>query len=159
MSQKESTQTDAQQENWVPTLKPEVTECIEFLGNWNMSLLEFYVRRVQQYCRAPFEVHPFSSPDDHLRFQERFLTKMVADYAEQVDKMVALVRREQQATCDPSQPSYEARLLQAQDDAAEIIALAKAQAERIVASAEERAGQTANETGEKATTVKRRKSA
>ena len=159
MPQNKSAQTNAQQDTWEPTLKPEVTECIEFLGNWNMSLLEFYVGRIQQYYRAPFEVPPFSSPDDHLRFQERFLTKMVADYAEQADKLVALVHREQQATCDPSQPSYEARLLQAQDDAAEIIALAKAQAERIIASAEERAGQTANETSEKAATVKRRKSA
>ena len=159
MSQHETRQANGQQEGPALTLTPDVSECLEFLGNWNQSLFGFYVGRVQQYWKLPFEIQPASSPEEYFQMHERFLHKMVADYAEQAEKLMEIANKELSGSRDPSEPEYAAHLLKAQQDAAKIIDQAKAQAEHILAAAEERAGETAAEPERQPMTPKRRRSA
>lgn len=159
MPQQETGQTNGRQENLIPTLRPEVTECMEFLGNWNQSLLGFYVGRLQQYWKVPSEIHPFSSPEEYIQLHERFLTKLVADYTEQAGKLMEIAGSERLVSLDPSESEYAAHLLKAQEDAAKIIDQAKAQAERILSAAEQRADETTAEPEQQPVPPKRRRSA
>ena len=156
MPRQDRKQFNEQQENWTPTLTPEMTECMEFLGAWNQSLLGFYIGRLQQYWKLPFEVHPFSTSEEYIQLHERFLKKMITDYAEHAEELMAIAGREQQVSRDPIEPGYEHHLLKAQEDAAKIIEQAKAQAERIIASAEDRAGLSAQKAETQTETAKRR---
>lgn len=159
MAQQERRQTDDHQESSVPALTPEATECIEFLGNWNQSLFGFYLGRLQEIWKVPFELHAFSSPEQYIQLHERFLKKMVADYAGQAEKLMEIAHKELQVSQDPAQSEYAAHLLKAQEDAAKIIDQAKAQAEHIVAAAEDRAGEAATKPEQQHKTPRRRKSA
>jgi len=141
-------------------MKPDVTECMDMLSNWNLSLYGFYFERLQEWWRIPFEVPALRSADDYVELHERFLDKMVGDYAEQAENLSDIVRSEFQLSHDPVESDYETGLLKAQQDAAQIIDQAKAQAEHIIAEAEARADKTDVEPETKAAALpKRRKTA
>lgn len=160
MSQHDTRQIKGHQEDPNPCIRPDMTECMDMLSNWNLSLYGFYFERLQQWWQIPFEVPALRSADDYVELHERFLDKMVGDYAEQAENLSEIVRSEFQLSRDPVESDYEARLLKAQKDAAQIIDQAKAQAEHIMAEAEARAGQTVVEPEPRAAaSPKRRKSA
>ena len=157
MSRQERSQSINQQESSTAILKPDASECMDLLASWHQSLLGFYFGRVQQYWNLPFAIQPFSPQQEYIELYERFMEKMVADYAEQAEKLVEIANGDLQFSHDPSE--YAAHLLKAQEDAGKIIDQAKAQAEHIIAAAEARADQTAAEPEPQAVTPRRRKSA
>jgi len=123
---------------------PDVYECAEFLADWNQSLLTFYLGRIQQYMKIPFDIHGHTSADEYVHSHEQFLGRMIEDYVDQSEKLLKIVRNDNQETDDASRSGYEASILKAQDDAAKIIDQAKVQAERIIAAAGDQVEKTAS---------------
>ncbi|NNE21272.1 MAG: hypothetical protein HKN11_01550 [Rhizobiales bacterium] len=160
MSQHDTRQTKGHQEDPNTCMKPDVSECMDMLSNWNLSLYGFYFERLQEWWKTSLEVPALRSADDYVELHEQFLDKMVGDYAEQAENLSEIVRSEFQSSRNPDDSNYEEHLLKAQQDAAQIIDQAKAQAEHIIAEAEARAGQTVVEPETQAAALpKRRKSA
>ena len=160
MSQHNTRQTNGHEEDSTSCMKPDVTECMDMLSNWNLSLYGFYFERLQEWWKIPFEIPALRSADNYVELHERFLDKMVGDYAEQAENLSDIVRSEFQLSRDPAESDYETGLLKAQQDAAQIIDQAKAQAEHIIAEAQARADKTDVESETKAAALpKRRKSA
>jgi hypothetical protein len=110
------------------------------LANWNTSLADFYVRRLQKYWQYPLDLADMRSLEEVAQSLIEFERELLADYADQADELQRIVGGERKAHAAPSQP-YEARILKAQKDAALIIDQAKAQAERILASARSQAAE------------------
>ena len=120
-------------------LKLDTAECMEVLSNWNLSMLNFYIDRAQAYLDLPGEAPALLTPNDCIDAQERFLTRMVADYTSQAERLKQLLPGGLTSPAESDGADYEARLLKAQADATAIIEQAKQQAERILANAEKRA--------------------
>jgi len=145
MTQRKTRKTKDLHETPTSEIAPDVYECTEFLADWNQSLLTFYLGRVQQYMKIPFEIHDPTSPEDYVNSHERFLGKMIEDYANQSENFLKIVRNNNPEKKDHSQSGYEPSLLKAQEDAAKIIDQAKVQAERIIAAANAQAEQIVQE--------------
>lgn len=106
------------------------------LADWNASLVDFYVRRWQKYWQYPATLAELRSLTEVADSLVEFEKQLLADYADQADEFQRIVRGEHRGTGETPVRQYEALLLKAQSDAAEIIQQAKSQAERIMASAQ-----------------------
>ncbi len=113
------------------------------LADWNASLADFYVRRWQKYWQFPAALAELRSLTGLAESLVEFEKELLADYADQADELQRIARGEHRGTGETPVRQYEALLLKAQSDAAEIIEQAKAQAERIMASAQAGVGQMA----------------
>ncbi len=111
------------------------------LADWNASLGDFYLRRWQKYWQYPLALVELRSLSEMAESLANFERELVADYADQADEFQRITRGERRGTGETPVRQYEALLLKAQSDAAEIIEQAKAQAERIMASASARASE------------------
>jgi len=109
------------------------------LADWNASLADFYARRAQKYWQYPFALAEMKSLADVAHSLAEFERELLADYADQADELRRIARSGGKAHHAPA--SYEAHILEAQNDAAQIIEEAKAQAEHIVAAARARMGE------------------
>lgn len=117
----------------------------ELLANWNYSLADFYARRLQKYWQYPFGLAEMHSLEEVAYSLIEFETELLADYADQADELKRIANGKRRKACGAPGQQYEASLLKAQEDAALIIEQAKAQAERIISSAQLRAEQMASE--------------
>jgi hypothetical protein len=106
------------------------------LADWNASLTDFYMRRWQKYWQYPLALAELRSLTEVAESLVEFEKELMADYADQADEFQRIVRGEHRGTGETPVRQYEALLLKAQSDAAEIIEQAKAQAEHIMASAQ-----------------------
>ncbi len=106
------------------------------LADWNASLTDFYMRRLQKYWQYPLALAELRSLSEVAESLVEFERELMADYADQADEFQRIARGEHRGTGETPVRQYEALLLKAQGDAAEIIEQAKAQAERIMASAQ-----------------------
>jgi hypothetical protein len=106
------------------------------LADWNASLADFYMRRWQRYWQYPLALAELRSLTEVAESLVEFEKELMADYADQADEFQRIVRGEHRGTGETPVRQYEALLLKAQNDAAEIIEQAKAQAEHIMASAQ-----------------------
>lgn len=119
----------------------EILQGMGFLFSWNAELTTFYARRFQQYWSLPFRLAQCVRPEDVQSLQEDFLQRLAADYRNEAARLSRIVSgpgEASPASTDAAEAAYAARLNDAQRDAAMIIEQAKAQAERIVESAEKR---------------------
>lgn len=119
----------------------EVVPGLRFLIRWNAELTAFYAYRYQQYWALPLRLLSCSTPGDVQTLQGEFVRQLIADYRDEAARLSKIAGEPEQQSGRPMEPDYAARLQKAQQDAAFIIDQAKAQAERILASAEERASQ------------------
>jgi hypothetical protein len=117
----------------------------ELLANWNYSLVDFYARRLQKYWQYPFALAEMHSVEDVAYSLIEFETELLADYADQADEFRRIAGGKRRKARGAPVQQYEASLLKAQEDAALIIEQAKAQAERIISSAQSRAEQMAGD--------------
>lgn len=159
MTQNKAGNTQNQHHTPVPEIIPDVYECSELLADWNQSLLTFYLGRVQQYMKIPFDIHDPTSPEEYVRAHERFLVGIIDDYTKQAEKFLEITRNDNRESEDHPQSGYEASILQAQEDAAKIIDQAKVQAERILDAAITQAEQIVPKTEQRQPKPARRKSA
>ncbi len=120
---------------------------LEMLSAWNLEVGRFYLRRYQQYWKLPTRMQSLLTQNDFKEVQSEFFADLAADYRGQAAKLAEIAgahgAAHGQATAPTSaetaEREYAASLLQAQEDAAAIIDQAKAQAEKILASAHKRA--------------------
>jgi hypothetical protein len=111
-------------------------------ARWQEELWRFSLLRINRYCDLSSRLRQCRSPAEALSLQSDFFRQMIADYGMEGQ---ALTRELLDQTADLAQgngssavPSYESTLLEAQQDAARIIEMAKDQAARIIAEAHER---------------------
>ena len=102
------------------------------LVRWNTEMAALYGRRMQEYCALPMQLMMCRSADDVADTQEDFARKLVDDYAEAAGKFTRCL------ATGAAAEGYGATLLKAQEDAREILAQARAQAERIIREAQSR---------------------
>ncbi len=139
MTKQKATKTAGRYQSPIPVLMPDVNEFSKLFANRNQAALSFYFDRLHEY--------------------ENFYSKLIDDYTAQAEKFFNLKIDEEETTAKQEQPDYEASLLEAQSDAAQIIEQAKAQAERIINGAYTRAEQSGTSSRQTATKTSRRKSA
>lgn len=120
-------------------LKPDALECMDVVAKWNLSMMDFYARRLRAYWRLPSELPTLLTPDDWVSAHYRFFAHTITDYCEQAETLRSLMPSDFANHVLPKDSSYEQDLLRAQRDAGELIGQAKAQAERILADARQRA--------------------
>lgn len=119
-------------------VEAEAANALEFLTKWNTEILTFYARRYQQYALLPLEILTSKSPEDVKDLPERFLEQLMKDYRLEVSRLSEIT--EVTTGLDAKAESeYALRIQKAQKDAADILAQARAQAERTLKSAEEQA--------------------
>lgn len=121
----------------------DIASSMGFLSEWNAEIMRFYLHRYQQYWALPMRLQSCRSPDDWHSLQMDFLRKLLEDYQGEASKLSKIAGADGGQTDADLQSAYAASLLKAQGDAAAIIEQAKDQAERIVASAHDRAGEPA----------------
>ena len=119
-----------------PTIEP--AAFATFLMQWNAEMLGLYGKRMQEYCMMPLNLMLCTSADDFKDLQDRFSSTLQSDYGDAAGKLVEAVGGT--ATDSHATESYAGVLLKAQKDARAIVEQARAQASRILAEAEERAG-------------------
>lgn len=113
---------------------PDVPSSIAMLFGWNMEMAQFYFRRYQQYCTSPVGFASCKTLEDVQHQQAEFLNCLMADYRENATRLSMIAHVNEPAKS--ADAAYSAKLLQAQEDAAAIIEQAKAQADRILKSAQ-----------------------
>jgi hypothetical protein len=108
-----------------------VENCFSLLSQWNTELVALYGKRFQEIFAMPFGLMMCTSRDDMEDLQEEYSRVLHADYRNAWDKlgMVFCAGGTERAE------TYAATILKAQEDAAKILDMARAQAERIVAQA------------------------
>jgi len=119
------------------TKDPDVPASIAMLFGWNMEMAQFYFRRYQQYCTSPIEFMACKSVGEAQTQQAEFLQKLMEDYRENASRLSRIAHMDQPAKS--ADADYAAKLLKAQEDAANLIDQARAQAERILETARKRA--------------------
>lgn len=135
---KTSVSSDAQSAR--PTVTDtEFTQALEFLSHWNSELMGFYARRFQQYGVLPLRLLTCASVSDLKALQHDFLQQLADDYRDEAAKLSQIAATPKLGTDASGTTNYAESLKKAQADATAILDAAKAQAERIVASAEEKA--------------------
>ena len=114
--------------------KHDLPSSIAMLFGWNMEMAQFYFRRYQQYCTSPISFAACKTLDDVQHQQAEFLNCLMADYRENATRLSMIAHIDQPVKS--ADAAYSEKLLQAQEDAAAIIEQAKAQADRILRSAQ-----------------------
>jgi hypothetical protein len=126
--------------------------CLSLLSRWNAELAGFYCKRAQQYWSLPLRLLSCRSSDEAVGVQVDFYHQLIEDYRQETETLHGIVAQGRAHSEPEDVAPYAARLLKAQEDAREIVRQAKAQADRIIASARKEAAAPAADTGE--TTVK-----
>ena len=129
------------------------------LADWNYSLAGFTLQRMQKYWQLPFDLARLSSLDQIAQVQQAFEAQLMADYADQAEKLWQIARGEPRKSPGAPSQDYESGILRAQKDAALIIEQAKAQAQRIIEAARSHAEQPILEAEPEVAAEVRRKSA
>ena len=114
-------------------------QSLQFLSSWNAELIRFYAHRYQEYGMLPLRLLSCSTLADMQRLQGEFLQQLVVDYRDEAATLSKIAGEPDQQSGTSLASDYAAGLQKAQRDAAAIIEEGKAQAARIVASAEEQA--------------------
>jgi len=114
---------------------------IGFLTQWNAEITRFYAHRYQQYWTIPLRLQSCRTVDDFQALQSEFQLELFEDYRGAASKLSKIAGVDAGQSDKNLETAYAESLLSAQRDAAEIIDQAKAQAERILASAHDRAAQ------------------
>jgi hypothetical protein len=114
---------------------------LDLLESWNLELAGFYTRRFQECSATFFNFMLCRSLEDVADTQQAYARRLIEDYRAMARTLTRVVEGETAA-------DYAAALLRAQQDAGEILAQAKAQAERIVEAAEARARGSAADSAE-----------
>lgn len=117
---------------------------IGFLTEWNTEITRFYAHRCQQYWTLPLRLQSCRTAGDFKTLQTEFQLELFEDYRGAASKLSKIAGADPGQSDNSLETAYAENLLKAQEDAAEIIEQAKDQAERIVASAHERAAQSAD---------------
>ena len=117
----------------------EAGAAMAFLSEWNEEIVQFYIGRYQQYWSLPMQLQSCESLDDLRALQQDFQTSLFEDYRDEAARLSRVVNSACRHLLDEPEADYETALLKAQRDAAAIIEQAKAQAERILASARQQA--------------------
>jgi hypothetical protein len=115
-------------------------EWIGTLCKWNMEFAELYRKRLQEWLMLPVSVAQCRSPDDLRDAQVTFADTLIADYRRAAQQLWNAVNP---ATDEPkvgASEAYAATLLKAQADAENILAQARAQAQRIIDGANAQRG-------------------
>ncbi|MCP5075605.1 MAG: hypothetical protein GY947_20235 [Rhodobacteraceae bacterium] len=118
---------------------------IELLSAWNAEISRFYLRRYQQCWKLPLRMQSLLTQNDFRGLQSDFFAELLEDYRNEALELSQIMSTNSERKASASESDYAASLLKAQEDAAAIIDQAKAQAEKILASAHKRA-QTAEQT-------------
>lgn len=115
-------------------------ERLKKLFNWQEEAISFYFRRLDEYTKIPERLSKCQEPRDLYALHSDFLMKMFSDYRDEAavisNLMFDSVRTPKFRTSRNDSGSYEATILKAQNDAEQIIRLAKQQAEQILEGAE-----------------------
>lgn len=114
---------------------------IGFLYEWNAEIMRFYLTRFQKCGTLPWRLTACQSPEETQEVQADFMAELAEDYRQEANRLSSIAG-------NLGEDAYTSRLLKAQEDAAAIIAQAKAQAEEILRSARERAGVATEKTVE-----------
>jgi len=134
-----------------PETEPSAPSPVEMLSAWNLEIGRFYLRRYQQYWKLPMRMQSLITQNDFKEVQSEFLADLAEDYRGEAARLSQIVDADNaaeptvttevtaEATAEAKEREYAASLLKAQEDAAAIIDQAKAQAEKILASAHKRA--------------------
>jgi hypothetical protein len=110
------------------------SEWVGALNKWNLEFAVLYRKRLQEWLMLPVSVAQCRSPDDLRDAQVSFADTLMADYRLAAQKLWDAVNL---ATDEPkmgASEAYAATLLKAQADAENILAQARAQAQRIIDS-------------------------
>ena len=118
---------------------PDVAPSIAFLYEWNAEITRFYLSRFQKYGLLPWRLQSCRTPDDFSALQTEFQCELAVDYEWGAARLSQIVGASEHSAGATQDADYAAGLLKAQEDAAAIIEQAKAQAESIVAEAQDRA--------------------
>lgn len=109
--------------------------CLSLLSRWNAELTGFYCKRAQQYWSLPLRLMSCRSADEAIGVQVDFYHQLIEDYRQETETLHEIVTQGRTHSESEDVAPYAARLLKAQEDAREIVRQAKAQADRIIASA------------------------
>lgn len=118
----------------------DAVQIMGLLFAWNAEITGFYLNRCQQYWTLPLRLQRCSTLADVQRLQIEFLRELAENYRDVVLRLSEIVSGPSHKRL--GQEEYAAALQKGQRDAALIIEQAKSQAERILASAEERLEKT-----------------
>jgi hypothetical protein len=110
-------------------------EWIEALSKWNMEFAVLYRKRLQEWLMLPVSVAQCRSPDDLRTAQAKFTDTLMTDYRLAAQKLWNSVHEITDDTKMSATEAYAATLLKAQADAENILAQARARAQRIIESA------------------------
>lgn len=129
------------QQSIQPDTNFELTQSITFLFDWNAEITRLYLFRCQQYWMLPLRLRSCFTPAETQAVQADFLHRLIEDYRDAAARLSQIADVPKQPSEPAPKAEYARILLKAQEDAAAIIDQAKAQADRILASAQERAEQ------------------
>lgn len=110
------------------------------LVRWNSALAALYGKRMLECWSLPLSVMMCRSSDDLADVQAKYNQTLLDDYRAAANSLSCSMATD--ASTAGNTDGYAAVLLKAQDDAREILAQAKAQAERIVKEAQSRGGKS-----------------
>jgi hypothetical protein len=122
--------------------------CLSLLNRWNAELAGFYCKRAQQYWSLPLRLMSCRSTDETVGVQVDFYHQLIEDYRQETKTLHEIVSQGRMPADSEDVAPYAARLLKAQEDAREIVRQAKAQADRIIASARRETSALPEETKE-----------
>lgn len=106
------------------------------LMEWHNELAAHYVLRLQSYMALPMRLAMCTSPGDLTDVQLTFNRRLVEDYRTVAGRLSKIANRNEASPEPDEVAEYSEKILKAQEDAKEIIRLAKVQAARIVEGAE-----------------------
>ena len=118
---------------------PDCDSTLDFLQRWNMELTTFYAQRYLQYAALPMRLFSCRSVAEFEALQKDFLEQLAVDYRREAAKLSWISGAAAEDLDASAVAEYAARLQKAQQDAAAILEQAKAQADRILMSAENHA--------------------
>lgn len=136
MIEKEAIAVDETRQALETESSTELVQAMQFLFNWNAELIGFYAHRYQQYGALPLRFLTCSTLSDLETLQGEFLQQLAEDYRDETAKLSKIAGEPDRQSDASLESGYAAGLQKAQQDASTIIEEAKAQAERILASAE-----------------------
>lgn len=122
--------------------------CLSLLSRWNAELAGFYCKRAQHYWSLPLRLMSCRSTDEAVGVQVDFYHQLIDDYRQESETLRDIAAQGRTHADSEDVAPYAARLLKAQEDAREIVRQAKAQADRIIASAKKEAAAPAGEAPE-----------
>ncbi|HEY7749312.1 MAG TPA: hypothetical protein VH933_11615 [Aestuariivirgaceae bacterium] len=111
------------------------TNLFALAARWQQELLRFGELRLSRYVEHAGRLCDCRSATDLVAAQAGFLQQMISDYRSEADLFFLKVPNAASLDTSPLADSYESTILKAQEDAAQIIDLAKQQARRILGEA------------------------